>query len=259
MTDEELMDALGETARERELDPRWEKLAAGELTDDELAELRADAGDEADALEAAFAPLDDDDQAGFLDAILGAPSEVGEPSSEVAEAVPVRSEAPARSSGAAARTGSRRGFVVGAAAIALAAGIALFVWLPQSTPELPEYAASVHGGAQTQRGAEGEAGGRFRAEDRVELRLRPSTETSIPVHAAVFRTSGAGEPERLNLPIDVAASGAVRLTALASELLPEPGEHTLTIVVAPARRPIEGIDTVHATQVRFVLVRDDQP
>ncbi len=266
MTDDELMDALGETARDRDLDPRWERLAAGELSDEELAELRADAGDEADALEAAFAPLDDADQADFVGAILGdsnaaapevvaAAAESSTSEAAVAVAPPTRG----RSSGTGARSGSRRGFIAGAAAVAVAAGVALFVWLPESTPALPAYAASVHGGARTDRGADAEAGGRFRAGDRVELRLRPSTETSIPVHAAVFRAAGTGEPERLSLPLEVASSGAVRLTALASELLPEPGEYTLTVVVAPARTPIDDIAMSHAARARFVLVRDDRP
>ena len=253
MKDEELMDALGETARDRELDPRWEKLAAGELSDEELAELRADAGEEAAALEAAFAPLEEDDHADFVSAILGADAQPA----PVASVDPRPKRVP-ESRGARGRRISRRGFLVGATAIGLAAAIALAVWVPQSTPALPEYAASVHGGARTQRGGDTPEG-RFRADDRVELRLRPSTETAIPVHAAVFRSRRDGASERVSLPIEVAASGAVRMSARASELLPEPGDYMVTVVVAPSRTPIDTVDAEPATRVRFRLVRDDRP
>jgi len=253
MKDEELMDALGEVARDRDFDLRWEKLAAGELNDEELAELRADVGGEAAVLEAAFAPLDESDHADFASAILDAEAQPT-PITRL-DARPSRMPA---SPSARRRHISRRAFLVGVPGIALAAAIALAIWVPRSDPTLPVYTASVHGGARTQRGGN-TTDGRFRADDRVELRLRPSTETTVPVHAALFRARGDGVSERVSQPIEVASSGAVRISARASELLPEPGDYTVTIIVAPSRTPIDSIDVEPAIRVRFRLVRDDRP
>lgn len=154
---------------------------------------------------------------------------------------------------------SRRAFRWGAGLVAVAAAVGLVVWLPGSTPTLPEYAATIEGGTRVERSGSEVAPRVFRADERVELRLRPATEVTIPIHAAIFRVSANQSPERLTLPLEVAPSGAVRLSVRASELLPEEGDHELTVVVAPSRTPIDGLQVAGAARASFALRRDDTP
>ena len=83
MTEEELMKALKQAARDRlenEVSDKWDALAAGALTDEEIAELAAN--DPEGVLGEMFAPLGDE----FVDAVLD--DVLGEHTAEIPSVVP---------------------------------------------------------------------------------------------------------------------------------------------------------------------------
>lgn len=223
MNDDELMKVLGETARSRrggDLDPRWDALAAGELDAEALAELERDAAEAGDdALLEALAPMSDDDHAVFAAAALAAS---GPREREQGPAEPRRVE-PRRAPRA-------RSWALGAAG-ALAVAAALWLVVIPAPHELPEYTLDVRGGARAERAASAEVGG-LRADDRVVLTLRPSDAASRPVRAALFVRTPEGD-RALDVPVEIAPTGAVRVDVRAGEIAAEPGEWTLVLVVAP--------------------------
>ena len=160
--------------------------------------------------------------------------------------------------GSKVTTLSSRRAVLGLVGTLAVAAAVLFVVLPRGGPALPGYTATVRGGAQSSRGADEApaATPTFRADDIVDLRLRPETEVSFPVHAAVFRRRAGGELERVDVAPAVAGSGAVRLQLLAAELLPEPGRWTVYLVAAPAEIPIEDLHPPGGHQALFTLARE---
>ena len=191
-----------------------------------------------------------------------APARAAAPGRARAEAsAEARSEAPASAPaerGSKVTTLSSRRAVLGLVGTLAVAAAVLFVVLPRGGPALPGYTATVRGGAQSSRGADEApaATPTFRADDIVDLRLRPETEVSFPVHAAVFRRRAGGELERVDVAPAVAGSGAVRLQLLAAELLPEPGRWTVYLVAAPAEIPIEDLHPPGGHQALFTLARE---
>src|SRR6185436_3854240 len=134
-----LLEAVREAARERDplADPRWEALARGELSPEQIAALREEprAG-EADAYEV-FRPLDPAVQEQMVDRAMAS-----------LRPPPAQERAPAPASGWLARR--RRTVMVGSAAVAAAAALVLVVRPGSRTgpvgAPLPAYAVELKGG-----------------------------------------------------------------------------------------------------------------
>lgn len=238
------LEALREAAR-READdalgdPRWDALAAGTATDEELAALEELAAADPSAADAprAFAPFGQAEKDRFLEAIRGtlaAPPAVVDappPSSRRAPLVPLVRAKPSR--------GTRFGYV--AAALALAAGLALVVLRSggPAGPGLPGYSLELSS-EQEIRG-EPAAAGELRPGGRLVLSLRPDVALDGELTARVFVALGG-----VALPVDgraeVSAEGAVRFEGkLPSALVPGAGELVVLVgrpaavlAVSPAR------------------------
>jgi hypothetical protein len=150
MSDDLWLRELAQVDREKQaedrhlLDERWDRLASGELSPDEEAELRALAATSAEARAAyeAFRPLGPDFQASVVRAIR----EQG--FAPPAEAAPVKPPArllPFR---------RRAVHFAGWAAVAASAAAAMMVLLVRSPAPLPEYGSPTVAGVQTMRGEE---------------------------------------------------------------------------------------------------------
>lgn len=162
MNEDRLLRELGHLAREEQgrLDERWDRLAAGTLSAEEEAELRALAETSPEAREAweAFRPLGPEFQASMVEKIA---AELPKPG----KVLPFRS---------AIRIG---GWIAAAAAAVLA------VVLLRPAPPLPDYQVSVSGGTSEMRSGPAES---FMPGDRVEIALRPETETRGRLEARLF-------------------------------------------------------------------------
>ncbi|HJL36060.1 MAG TPA: hypothetical protein RMG95_10285, partial [Polyangiaceae bacterium LLY-WYZ-15_(1-7)] len=150
-------------------------------------------------------------------------------------------EAPAN---LAARRRRRRALVAFGGALA-AAAIALLVLFPRGAA-LPGYQLERLGGDASTRSS-ADAPARYGPTDRLEIRLRPETRVDAPVHAAAFV-----DGRRWDAPLEVSATGAVRVVGPAGELLPDLGEHTIVFVLDEAPAPtLER----HARRLELVLER----
>jgi hypothetical protein len=234
MNDDRLLRELGLLAREEEraekarFDERWDRLAAGTLTAEEEAELRALAETSPEAREAweAFRPLGPEFQARVVESIAA--------------------ELPKEARGRlipfcpAARIG---GWVTATAA----AAACLFVLLrsPASEPALPVYTAELSGGAQAWRGDEPNPAGRqpvFVPGSMMTLVARPSK----PVDGRRLDARGFLGPQtgRADLvrwkpeqDFEIADDGAVRLRGnLGEEIQLARGEWTVWIVIGSKGR-----------------------
>ena len=236
MTDEELLGLLGEAARERAGDDaRWDAFAEGALEGEALEAFldeeraRATTPEARAQLEArieATRPLGEE---------LGAFVERAEGAIAAAP-----SEAPTAATAAAAPTAPRaRAWRVwgGAATVLAAAAAAFLIVRPAATPG---YELEVSGGAMTQRGAESTMG-RYHRDDHLVVVLRPTDRVDGAVRARVLSASG-GE---LAVPVQVSATGAVRLDVRVGELVTRPGPNEIGLEV----RVGDGEPIVH--RVRF--------
>ncbi len=280
MSEQDLLAALGRVAREQEeadpLDERWDRLAAGELSDEERAELEslAEESDEAAAALATFSPLDGAALDRMADRVVAeqaaerveepAPERVEEPAAApaVVPAEPPASE-PERRPGilpgllAALAYPFRRPALWGAtlAPAAAVAAALLLVLRPAGGPPLPGYQGGVGGGDRPAGGAAS-----LPAEvreltpgSRLELVLRPASAVAGTVVAVTFVVEG-GEVRPWPVLPELSPDGAVRVAGTAAELLPGvSGERELVLV---AGRPGEVPD---AAAVRAVLAGAQQP
>jgi hypothetical protein len=248
MGDDELLEELAKLAREKRgpVDPRWDALTRGELSEDERAQLLLDEGDE---LLPAFEPLGDafaDEAAKRILASMdrpGSPPLSGE-SRPGSEARPADSTGATRAIGLAGPASGPRGEVVRprfgrwAAVIiplALAAMALLYVARPPA-PVLPEYAIEVHGGDQVVRGDPATSGPvRLSSGSRVEIVARPAVRVTGAVTAeAVVHTSAGDGPWTGR--IEVSDAGAVRAVGtLGQDLVLPAGPATVTITVHSGR------------------------
>lgn len=212
MSEDRLLRDLGHLAREEEgaerarLDERWDRLAAGTLTSEEEAELRALAGTSPEAREAweAFRPLGPEFQARVVERIANE-----RPKERRGRLLPFPP---------AARIG---GWLTAAAAAA-----AVLVVLLRPGAPLPDYQiASVSGGSSETRG---EQPGDFAPGDRIEVRLRPATAARGRLEARLFLLR-EGEVRRLETQSEVDSDGAVRMNGSLGDL--RPGTWTLWAVV----------------------------
>jgi hypothetical protein len=215
MTDDELLEGIRRAAREKRHVDRWEALAAGELSDAELAELEAQARDDPEVARAleAYRPLDSGARARIVERLerqLARPEAAREP-----------------------RAPFWRRFWVWApaCAVAAAAAIVLLLW-PAGLPDLPRYSLAVRGGVQAVRGDPApEDLPRFEAGSTLEITLRPQRAVEGPVEARVFVEEGDGV-RRLGVTVEKSATGAVRLRARVGQELRLPdGVHRLVVAV----------------------------
>jgi hypothetical protein len=228
MSEDPLLRELGQLAREEKersrarFDERWDRLAAGTLSPEEEAELRASADASPEGREAyeAFRPLGADFQSRLVDRL----------SSEIEAGAP---------------TAEPRGRLLSfprwqrtlrwAAGVAVAAAaLVLFLRAPGSSPTspLPVYVAELSGGIRTFRGGEGPSTGRqvFHPGRRFQVVLRPATETEgRGLEAECFLVGGA-EARRIETQAQVDPGGAVKIEGSIGRGL-QPGDWTLWAVV----------------------------
>jgi len=248
MSEDPLLRELGHLARdENELvqarfDERWDRLAAGTLTAEEDAELRAlaAASPEARAAYEAFRPLGPDFQSRLVDTLS---SEVG------ARAPRVEPRRRSPSFPAWRRVAS---WGTGAAAAAAAALFLLLRGLgPAAVLPLPTYVAELSGGTRELRGEDTPPDGpkELAPGDRFRIVLRPATKTpgeDLEAHCFLLRGS---EPRGLETEVEVDPDGAVKIEGSIGRDLP-PGDWTLWAVVG------RGDELPEPTAPRFVDARD---
>lgn len=244
---DDLLRELGRLEREdREseasrLDERWDALAAGELSDEEVAALEAlarESGEAAQALEA-FRPLGEERRRAIREAAragVAAAHEAGEsgPTSSVRR-FPRRSAA------------RRAAWWLPAAAL-IAASLVLLLRSPADLGPLPEYTLELAGAARGVRGEApsggvepGAAGGDrlLVLGNRLRLDLAPAVAVEGPLAAGLYFVRG-GELVLLEPPaVEISASGSVRIEGEIGRDLPLPaGPAELVVVVGrPAALP----------------------
>lgn len=221
MSNDELLKALGSAARDGEaadtLDENWDRYSAGELTDEELAEL-VSRGDQPTHAEQAFRPLDEDFRrklASKAESVLAQQTE----------------QAPSNTVSFPARP--RRVLAPLALAASVVLGVALALRMlpgPQVQP-LPGYSVTLQGGTQYRSDPSPAETPVFRPSDRLELRLTPET----AVEGAVGGIAIAPHPQNLNLfsdvQVEVAPTGAARVVARIGN---DPGDYRLLVAIGRA-------------------------
>jgi hypothetical protein len=232
---EEAGDALAEA--------RWERVAAGTATAEDLAEIeREEAGDApARELLAPLGPAAEERYAKAIEAevaaqraaapVVGAPTiSPTAPAISAAEAIAAPAVSPRAPVIALAR---RRGARVAAACAALAMAAALALALRSGTPgqALPAYELSLTGGEAFERGEPSPERLRIARGSRVVLALRPSTPAAGPLEARAFVVQG-GKATPLELSVRVSPDGALRLSgSVGAEAPLVPGDAEIAAVV----------------------------
>jgi len=223
MKDEELLQKVAEVMGENDFldDPRWERLAAGELSDREIEALRRDMAERQDApperVQAAFetfAPLDADLR-----------SKLEAKFSQTADSRP----------GWLSRLFARP-WSLGALAAAAAAAVLLVVLWPTAPPALPSYELAFGGGDRLVRGDTPDPAAQPAALSRdslLTLRLRPATRPAeVGSITLLAQLVGAKASRRVDLPFRVSASGVLTVEGPVARLLPVPaGTYRLVLVV----------------------------
>lgn len=237
--EDELLQALGRIAREDPArDPRWDAYAAGELSDDEVAQLQAQAQDseEGRALLAAFTPLDQ--------------HVLGQVAAQAREALAERRDEHAVP---AALPPSRKGRVWGpplalAATVLLTIGV-LFNQQQAVTPTgLPDYSVQLSGQVQAVRGSRGDGDGvaTFTTGNKLRIVLTPSTSVGGPV-APVLALRHAGEVIALSAPsVRTSASGAVLMEGIVGEGFSLPIGTSQLLVAIGDPKQLPDIETLAA-------------
>jgi hypothetical protein len=239
MSEDPLLRELGRLAQEEKeaedarRDERWDRLAAGTLSAEEDAALRALAATSPAAREAyeAFRPLGADFQGRMAEALA---SELRRPAPEVEHR-----EARSRLLPFRPRTWRFAGSLAAAAVAAL--GLLLVVRGPATMPPLPHYGAQLSGGIQTLRGGPGPATGPqlFAPGSRLSLVVRPEHPVAGEVEARALLARGAEIVPWLQTPqappappLDISAHGVVRLQGtIGEDIRLRPGPSRVWIVV----------------------------
>ncbi len=211
MNKDQLLGELGGLARREgeaekaRLDDRWDRLAAGTLTPEEDAELKALAESSPEARETyeAFRPLGADFQARMVSAI----------NAERAGDAPQVAPSEPRSRVLPFRRAVRRIEVWLGASAAVAAGVFFFLRTPAVLPPLPGYVlASSPGGPSEYRGPES---GPVAPGSPVELRVRPQRAVRGKVEAHGFLSCGGGDLSPWSLkPLDINENGFMILQGI---------------------------------------------
>lgn len=229
MSEDPLLRELGRLAQEENeaeaarRDERWDRLAAGTLSAEEEAALRALAATSPAAREAyeAFRPLGADFQARVVETLAG--------------------ELRRRSRLLPFRPATWRFAGWLSAAAVAASGLLLVVRGPATMPPLPLYSAQLSGGIQTLRGASGPAAAPqlFAPGSRLSLVVRPEHPVGGEVEARALLARGAEnvpcQPAAPAPPaprLDISAGGVVRLQGtIGEDLRLPPGRERVWIVV----------------------------
>jgi ferric-dicitrate binding protein FerR (iron transport regulator) len=226
-----LLRELGDLARsetkaeEARFDERWDRLAAGTLTAEEEAELKALSESSPENQEAfeAFRPLGAEFQARMVSAIQSNQAEqTAEKRQQQSQKPPppVLPFPPVIPRPVSLRAKVRVGF---AAAAAMAAGVIFMVWPPSP---LPGYEASLTGGFKTNRGIEIATPNQkpiltLGAPFTLEVGPKEPLEHPGKVQPSAFLSSSAGRepltPLRLEGKFETGNSGSVRLNATMGE------------------------------------------
>lgn len=230
---ESLVDELARIAREqrRPVDPRWEALTRGELSEAEQAALLAE--DEAGELGPIFAPLGADATEAMTAKVLATLSSEAAPG----EVIPLHAHRGASAApGVVPQTSRtpRRWARWVVPLVAMAAGVLWTVGLGDRGEALPAYGIERLGGDRALRAGEAtpEAIMRLSPGGRVVLVARPAVEVEGTVVAAVEVRPAAGPPLPWGGTMEVSEAGAVRLSGTVGVDLQLPvGEGTITIVV----------------------------
>lgn len=238
---EEAGDALAEA--------RWERVAAGTATAEDLAEIEREGADDGLAQEL-LAPLGAAAEERYARAIeaeigaqRGAPPVVGAPTISP-DAPAISPEAPTTPASAIVAPAvvspapviplaRRRGARVAAVCAALAMAAALLLVLRSSPPgqALPAYELSLTGGEAFERGEPSPERLRIARGSRVVLALRPSTPAAGPLEARAFVVQG-GKATPLELSVRVSPDGALRLSgSVGAEAPLVPGDAEIAAVV----------------------------
>lgn len=236
------MGELGDLARRQEaaekarLDERWDRLAAGTLTDEEDEELRALAATSAEAREAydAFRPLGPDFQARVADAIAAElkrpPILLFRPAIKFGGWVSAAAAAAERPEPRPRVLPFRPAVRIGGWVSAAAAAV-LVIFLRPTAP-LPDYQQiTVSGGSSEMRGEPTEEPvPAFAPGDRIQVGLRPATSSRAGRLEAQLFLLQDGKLRRLETQNEIDPGGAVRMQgAIARDL--QPGTWTLWAVV----------------------------
>lgn len=240
MNDDELLERLAEAAREEEraererLDPRWDELAAGRLSNEEEAALRTEAEGSTGGREAlaAFAPLGADFRARMVREVRAQ----------------LDSPAPERTAGRR-RTRSRARWWGAAAALA-AAALLVAIW-PEGEPSpLPGYEFVLEGEVRPDR-APAEPGDErswreprvFAAGNRFELVLRPDQAVEGEVEAGTYRQQGDALLP-WPLPVETTEAGTVRIAGTVGREIELPAGETTLVVVLGRRGDLPAAEEV---------------
>ena len=224
MDDNEFLSLLGKEARrqqkaEESLDPRFDALAAGQLTAEEEKNLQKEAAESRDMLDdyEAFKPLGAEFRFNLVNRIHG----------ELAAG---------KEDNVVKKQRSTRLWLIVAPAFALAASIALLLALPTNKPRSPlSYTFEMKVGEQTYRGKNGPSPDTakpiFGTGSQIHIILRPKEASREDVGASLFFEKD-GTFIRLENGQQINSSGAVRFTAIIGEtVFLEPGEWTVWAVV----------------------------
>jgi hypothetical protein len=228
MNEDRLLGELGDLARRQEeaekarFDERWDRLAAGTLTAEEEAELKALAGSSPEAREAyeAFRPLGADFQALMVAKasaeLSSAP--LAEPPQPPARLLPFR------------RAAARIEVWLGTAAAVAAGLFFFFLRTPASLPPLPGYELASLVVPSEYRGP---GFGTAAPGSPVKLTVRPRTAVTGAVEAHGFLSCGKADlrPWPLQPALDVSEKGVVTLRGTLEKDL-HPGSCKIWIVVA---------------------------
>ena len=220
MNDDRLLQKIAEHARHRGADrpdPRWDALAAGELSDEDRQAL-VDEDPDGERKAQAFDPL----PAEFRDAIKR----------------DLRTSL-ATSTAPTAAPGKRRSRWIGALAASLVAALAVVVLLPRSDgfAPLPGYTSTLRGGAVMRSENDGPAV--LRNGERIELILTPATGIETPLATGGFVLVDE-RIEPVTLPqTQFSPFGAARIVAVVGEDLALPaGDSVLLVAVShPGAQP----------------------
>lgn len=239
--------ARAEAAADRALAP-LDPLASPDLPDSDRARLDAAARAEPDGallasllrpvapsaharmVAAARAAMNEGERAG-AEAAAEAEAREAKRGASSAEPLPFPGQPGARARPAPPSAPRSRRIAGALSALALAAGIALFVVTRPASPELPAYEASLAGGASTVRAPDAGAR-RVRAGGEVRVRLRPATAVPFAVGARAAIVQGHRFVPAEGT-VEVLEGGALALTVKVPALpLVEPGDAELAVAVA---------------------------
>jgi hypothetical protein len=237
MSSDKLLDAVARAAEKDEIedDPRWRALVEGRLSEADRKALEELAEEDARHEEALvlLEPLGDEAKARITDRILG---ELG--------AAPRAEDPPAPRAEVIALPARRRWAPV-VAALALAAGVALFVMLRESPTEvalgdpIPRYEIALVGGELATRadpGAPAEAIPVVLGPgSSLEIVLRPATPYREPIAARGFLIQN-GRAQAWEIKPDISPDGAVRIAGERETLFANvaPGPWEIAIAVGPS-------------------------